>query len=485
MINFTKKLSILAFCLLFFLVFVPEANIKASEITTETVSGTGTQEDPYILTTGDDLSLLQSSPSSYFELGNDIDLENAQRTCISGFTGTLDGKGYSISNFSLIYPDSDDIGFFRVLYGGTVKNLTLVNETVAGTKSVGGLAGHVRSADAVIQNCHVVNSTIQGSDDYIGGLIGRTSVNVTETISDCSVEDLTLYVNGANPRYVGGLIGASTANIFRCFVTGNITSDANTVGGLLGSSSDRHTVSECYADVDINLTQSYTVGGLIGQNNSGTVINCFTIGSITDPSEAFNISGLIGTTGATYDSYIINCYSAMNITNNRFYVLGIVHTGTGQYVHTQDCFYDNITIPDATANTNRGRHSIYMRKQETFTNWDFENVWTIDEDTSYPYLRNLSRPADLSGPGSAEHPYIVSTPEEVDLIRYDLDAYYEVVCDIDMAGYDFVMIGTKKNPFVGVINGNGHTIYNLSDVFVRYNSKYIINDLDTIEAEEE
>lgn len=92
--------------------------------------------------------------------------------------------------------------------------------------------------------------------------------------------------------------------------------------------------------------------------------------------------------------------------------------------------------------------------------------------------------ATLAGTGTQEDPYIVSTPEEVDRIRYDLDAYYEVVCDIDMAGYDFVMIGTKKNPFVGVINGNGHTIYNLSDAFVRFNTTYIIYNINVIETDD-
>lgn len=483
MYNFIKKVETFAFCCLIILFILPETNLKASEITNENISGSGTKENPYILTTANDLTLLETYPTSYFELGADIDLANATRNAISGFSGTLDGKGYSISNFSINCPNTNNIGFFSTLSSGKITNLTLENETVSGLTHTGCLIGRITGADVVIQNCHVINSTITSKGSYVGGLIGYISVNLTETISNCSVENLSLIADGIECRNIGGLIGSSMANITRCFVTGSITADTRNIGGLLGTSAERHTVSECYADVDIlmNGTWNFTAGGLIGVNYSGTIINCFTLGSMHDTiNDCYNIGGITGSFGTNYMSYVQNCYCAMNIDNDRFYSTGIAFSGTGQFEEITNCFYDRILFPHANHETQMGRHSIQMRQQSTFTNWDFENVWAIDEGTSYPYLRNVKKPADLTGPGSAENPYLISTPEDLIYVNYDLAAHYEVINDIDMTDYNWSRIGSRKNPFTGVINGNNYTISNLSDDFIYYSPKCTITDL-TIE----
>lgn len=57
----------------------------------------------------------------------------------------------------------------------------------------------------------------------------------------------------------------------------------------------------------------------------------------------------------------------------------------------------------------------------------------------------------------------ISTPEEFDNIRNNMDGTYRITADIDLSLYDnFEAIGSVENPFRGSILGNNHVIENLN-----------------------
>ena len=65
--------------------------------------GNGTDESPYVISTQEELKLIDSYPSASFVLNNDIELdetwsilsfEYSSKKIV--FTGTLDGKGHTI-----------------------------------------------------------------------------------------------------------------------------------------------------------------------------------------------------------------------------------------------------------------------------------------------------------------------------------------------------------------------------------------------------
>jgi len=71
------------------------------------------------------------------------------------------------------------------------------------------------------------------------------------------------------------------------------------------------------------------------------------------------------------------------------------------------------------------------------------------------------------GDGSAETPYRISTPQDLNDIGYnpgDWDANFILTGDIDLSGYsgtEFSIIGSHPdNPFTGVFDGNSHTVSN-------------------------
>lgn len=73
-----------------------------------------------------------------------------------------------------------------------------------------------------------------------------------------------------------------------------------------------------------------------------------------------------------------------------------------------------------------------------------------------------------SGSGTEGFPYIITTADQLNEVRNDLDAYYRLDADIDLGvspyneGQGWIAIGDSTlNPFTGVFDGDWHTIRNL------------------------
>lgn len=75
---------------------------------------------------------------------------------------------------------------------------------------------------------------------------------------------------------------------------------------------------------------------------------------------------------------------------------------------------------------------------------------------------NLPLSKFQGGDGSAENPYLIGTVGDLQCVRDNLAAHYEIINDFDAAGFNFATIGSSQTPFTGKINGNGHLISNLT-----------------------
>ena len=88
-----------------------------------------------------------------------------------------------------------------------------------------------------------------------------------------------------------------------------------------------------------------------------------------------------------------------------------------------------------------------------------EDIFPIAHaDASESFGYNVS----YNGVGTIDNPYQVTTPEQLYAVRNDLSAHYIQTNNIDLAGVDWVPIGTETDPFVGMYNGNGYTISSLT-----------------------
>ena len=155
-----------------------KANISTlSDTINYYIQGDGTIDNPYILSSSSDMYLLRNFRSSYFKLGNDIDMyydtnnssgkyyNNGSGWIGEEFNGTLDGNGYKISGlFSL------ESGLFTDISDATIKNLHLDNVSIT-TTTDSGLLGYSMLGSSVISNVYISNSSAINNADT-GGLFG-------------------------------------------------------------------------------------------------------------------------------------------------------------------------------------------------------------------------------------------------------------------------------------------------------------------------
>ena len=72
----------------------------------DALSGSGTQSSPYVIETAADLAAMGDDLDGYYELGGNIDLNGVDFAPVGNewdgpFTGTLDGKGHTISHLTV------------------------------------------------------------------------------------------------------------------------------------------------------------------------------------------------------------------------------------------------------------------------------------------------------------------------------------------------------------------------------------------------
>lgn len=134
------------------------------------------------------------------------------------FKGVFDGCGHIISNIKIdglseaavraLSTDKQQvysIGFIGYASAATIKNVTFNNATVAGYHYVGTIVG-MTETNTVIENCHVINSTISvkclGAEqcgDKVGGIVG----NLWNTIRNCSVKNCQITASRDAGQVVG------------------------------------------------------------------------------------------------------------------------------------------------------------------------------------------------------------------------------------------------------------------------------------------
>lgn len=272
--------------------------------------GDGTEANPYKIATIGDLQAVREAPAACYELTADIDAMGYTFSSIESFTGTLDGKGHTISNLVLsakggLFQDissKEDAAAGRV----AVKNLTFVGVDAnnVSTTAFGVLANDIRNA--CVENVHVYgfDYTNATADATIGVLVGRTALH--SGITKCSVSSAN--VNAPESSSVGGIVAAvrTGSSVTECSFLGTIKAGTE-VGGIAGTIANDAKVADCHVDAD--LTAKNTVGGIVGSSSRGEITRCYVEGRIeaTTPLSVYVdrgpiAGGIVGELAGDYSS---------------------------------------------------------------------------------------------------------------------------------------------------------------------------------------
>lgn len=304
--------------------------------------GSGTPEDPYLIETPEQLNKIGDVDcllDKHFKLIADIDLsgydglEGRPLFNIIGyyeqwgiqkrFSGTFDGDGHIISNFTHTSDTRDCVGIFGYADGNDaeIKNIGLVNVNINAPNHnyVGALGARI---GARIINCWCEGGSVKGGDKT-GGLIGTCG-----TIENCHTN---IYVQGNN--YVGGLSGYG-GDVKNCYALGNVLG-GGAVGGLLGAA---RKVENSYATGKVTASDE-SAGGLIGSLTkvfSMYVKNCYANGEVTGTGKVGGLIGFVKDTGYRESINIIDSYALGSVTGSDDCVGGLV--GQFEYGSIHNCF---------------------------------------------------------------------------------------------------------------------------------------------------
>jgi len=345
----------------------------------------------------------------------------------SAFVGTFDGMNYIITDLFIDRTGEDDTGLFGFANTSNLSSVGLENVNVSGKDSVGGLSG-------VAYLSQIDNSYVTGAvyGDYsVGGLSGVAyKTQIDNSYANVSVSSSSIFVGGLSGFLIYGDIDNSYAR-------GDVDGGAY-VGGFVGYNVFGN-IDNSYATG--NVSGSAKVGGLVGETLGGNINASYATGNVSGSSD---IGGLLGALTSTllnstywYDrGYGLECYpgggedDCTEITNEEYFF-------DAEYVAPMD-------------------------------EWDFDNIW---ERGSYPVLwwQGTGNPLP-AGSGTLADPFNITDCYELQAMKYNLTAYYDVINNVNCSntyywnfGVGFNPVGNDTTEFTGTFDGRNNTI---TDLFI-------------------
>ncbi len=263
------------------------------------------------------------------------------------FSGTFDGKNHTISNFKTSGQYS---GLFGYVNGATIQNLTVNVTNNAGATSAAGLVGVVNGT-TTIRNC-TMNGTISGTHQ-VGGFVGFAQgvyqdntlvLPCNLTIEGCTnnaTVTTTSQASDNNRTSAGGFVGyvnAGATVTIKSYIDENgqtkkstnngkisTTSSADNkgVGGFVGYSYGKITLTDCVNEKNATITGKERVGGLVGyigkadsdSQKEMVISGCENKAAVTSNStnDVYGIGGIVGYNSG-HKVAITNCINSGAIT---------------------------------------------------------------------------------------------------------------------------------------------------------------------------
>lgn len=322
------------------------------------------------------LSLMSiSTPIKHYVLTEDIVISGDWKP-ISGFTGTFDGGGHTIT-FNI---DKSTGAFVKTQYLGLFASCT----------------------DATIKNLYVngnISLTTGGSlsnpNVYVGGVVASSTNTTLENVHFSG--NINVETNNDNSSWAGGLVGkADNTRISLCSNTASITTKVNTAigisqaGGLCGELSGAIDNSYNLGNVLVNVaTDSPYAGGLVGKNK-GSITKSYNAGTVKSQGSGMSLSDVyaggitaLGETGSSVTDCAV-------MSSEISVVIGWVNTGYKYIIAKGGSKSNNIALNSISGSPSNDANSRYtnakLKTPEPYS-FDFSNTWAVDGiiNNGYPY----------------------------------------------------------------------------------------------------
>ena len=269
----------------------PVPEVKTYQPITPTGNGNGTEKDPFVIRTYEDMKKIGTNTddwtfSKHYILANDIILMGQWSPLASDtkpFKGSLNGNGYTIKDM-MISSSVGESGLFKYSEG-TISNLHIEIIESSGLTS-GGL---VAVNNGVIKNCSVKGNLLYFSNErggisainrgtilncfYNGVIFPEMPKNPPENYNKMTVNPQQVTLTN-QPSYSGGIAGINEGTIENCYTTGTVYGTA--VGGIAGANIGGGAIINCYTtSAVIGINASGGIVGFCGNTSpANTIKNC-------------------------------------------------------------------------------------------------------------------------------------------------------------------------------------------------------------------
>ena len=439
-------------------------------------SGAGTESDPYLISSDQDLQYLANSVNAgnpfsgkFFLQTADINLVESQIFSdgfvpigdIYGnrpFSGTYDGGGHSI--LKMVIVGYEKVAMFTNLLNGCIKNLNLenLNFTANGYSNISGLV-------AEANNSTISNVTVSGqlsasgemTELYFAGIVGQaTRTSISESLCMLTVDITDAQFNICD---IAGIARCdSRTTVTDCFVSTFVRGDYSNYYPIIDNgTATRCLVAESYnnaSSVEVTYNNCYF-------DHQNTILaefpvqKTFTDGFVAKTTAELTSGSLFGNANWTEIAGLYPRPAAIANTN------AAILAASPMMLNSNDCV-DNVAS-DFTVSTANG------------VAWDSENSslqisggnvslvgFPNSEVEIYAYRNNLVKNLMIgiggNELGTKANPIHISTEEDLLALSYgdysDLQGYPYFLVDSD------IEVTSAWNPiaFSGHFDGGNHTI---------------------------
>lgn len=378
----------------------------ATVCTAQFDGGTGTPQNPYIISTIAQLDAVRSNLSASFVLANDLDLSGSSFQPIGSinepFSGTFNGASHAVSNWTHTATTEYAGLISATTTDAKVINLQVTNAQLSTEGSVVAILVGLNNGQIV--NCHATGSVV-GGGSLLGGLVAINAGTVSDSSAAVSVTASSTSYSSS----VGGLVASNyVGSVVRCSTSGSVSvlaDSSDAIGGLVGYASGGSIVG-CTSTASV--VGGADVGGLVGYSD-GQIIDCSASGQAVGQSQwQGNIGGLVG----RQIGPIRNCYSRASVISaaspsgglvgylgasvKNSYATGPVSgpgagggligiAGSGS--SADNCYWDLETSGISTSALGSGKTTAQMQEPGTYSAWDLINIWSAPAG-QYPTLQS-------------------------------------------------------------------------------------------------
>ncbi len=325
--------------------------------------------------------------------------------------------------------------------------------------------------------CFELTDDIDFKGEYISHFLGKTSDTAFKGVFDGAGHEIRNYkikLNGSAANglfsYVGGEALIKNLGVNSVYMLLDADKWETAAGAIAGQISDNARVYGCYAK-NIRMATNYKGGqfkyggGLIGvADKNAEIDSCYAV-KITIIEDINLDSGIVGGTinpnvviKNSYSDYTISCYrnadAYSNITNS-YYISSLPWPWECAYDKEDKGNWYGYVGTKITPDELKGKAE---ELGSAFKKSAYAN-------NGYPIFTWENPVLSLSGDGTVDDPYTISSADELEMVSALTDTdgkFFKLTKDIDLGGAEWYAneIGTKSTPFCGDFDGAGHTIKN-------------------------